>query len=305
MKLTLPLPTLEQNILATLIYFDLFDYPLTFEELKRFLLGVVAPESSWQEILEKDSRIEQKENYIFLKGRSKLVEIRKERAEIAKTLWKKIDRFLPFIELIPFVRMVAVCNTLAFNNPTKGSDIDLFIITRKNRLFLARTLVTLLFSLLGVRRHGQKIAGRFCLSFYVSEEAMSLQKIRIDHDIYLLYWLLTLEPCYGENIYREFLKYNSWIDDFFDGQRKKELRLFKKNAFFSGLKKVQEWLLKGHLGDFIENKLFLWQQRRHQKTVKKLGPEASVIVDKTMLKFHNVDRREEFAERFWKRIMDL
>ena len=46
--------------------------------------------------------------------------------------------FLPFIQTVPFIKMVAVCNTLGYDNAAKDSDIDLFIIAKRGRLFIVR-----------------------------------------------------------------------------------------------------------------------------------------------------------------------
>ena len=62
--------------------------------------------------------------------------------------------FLPFIQTVPFIKMVAVCNTLGYDNAAKDSDIDLFIIAKRGRLFIVRFYSSTVFAP-GVRRHGK------------------------------------------------------------------------------------------------------------------------------------------------------
>lgn len=293
---------LEDRIINALVFFDLFDYPLTLGELEYYLPGEKAPKTELQNILNDDDRIRHIEGYYFLKDRAEIVSLRENRTVIAQKYWKKVRRFLPLIQCIPYVRMVAVCNTLAFNSPTSESDIDLFIVTKRGKLFLARTLVTILFSLLGVRRHGNKIAGRFCLSFFVSEDALNLQTIHNSpHDVYLPYWMLSLKPLYGQRTYKQFIAANTWFHDYFPGRIFTEDALFwKQNIFFRAIARMKELILNVGIGTLLENSIKKMQMKRHHKNLKHLGPEASVVVNEKMLKFHNVDRRNEFTERFLK-----
>lgn len=310
MAFEFPFPTLRENVYATLVYFDLSDYPLTLKDLEYYLLGPTPVQKDLEHFLEKEEGIGKQDGYYFLKGRGKIVGLRQERAKIAEQFWYKVQRFVPFLQMVPFLKLVAVCNTLAFDNPTKESDIDLFIVTRKGRIFVARTLATLLFSFLGIRRHGQKIAGQFCLSFYVTEEALNLRPIRFgSEDIYLPYWILMLKPLYGKEAFTAFLKENRWISTYFDNHYNKfdaqSGKLLKKNSFFSFFGKIFEFLLDGRFGDYLEKKISQIQQKRHQQKEKTLGQESSVIVSSTVLKFHNVDRRKEISALFQKRLQEL
>lgn len=302
----LPSVHLEENIIAVLSYFDLFDYPLTLSEIQKLIPGNINNEQAIKKILTKNNNIESVNDYYFLKGRSHIVPIRQNRAHICEKLWKKVKRFVPLLQMVPFVRMVAVCNTLAFGSATEHSDIDLFIVTQKNRIFIARTLSTLLFSLLGIRRHGQKIAGRFCLSFYATEEALNLEPIAIPNDIYLLYWIKTLQPIFGSSTHEKFDQENKWVERFFPSQDKvTSTKIFSrlgplKEIFLLKIQKSQEWLLKGKVGDFLEEKLYQMQLRRHHYNQKNLTAESSIIISKSILKFHNIDRRQEYLGKFRK-----
>ena len=114
--------------------------------------------------------------------------------EIEKKLWKRVRFFSKFFKMIPFLKMAAVCNNLAFGKVSENSDIDLFIVAKTGRLFTVRTFVTFWFSVFGVRRHANKVAGRFCLSFFIDEEAMDLSPLAIPKDFYLAYWVGTIVP---------------------------------------------------------------------------------------------------------------
>ncbi len=109
--------------------------------------------------------------------------------------------------------MIAVVNSLSMYATHEASDIDLLIITAKNRIWIVRVLMTLSFWSYGVWRKGEDIAGNFCLSFFIEEESLDLSKIALEDDIYLYFWIYYLKPLYEVgDIYERFLRKNLWVD---------------------------------------------------------------------------------------------
>lgn len=218
-----------------------------------------------------------------------------------KKLWKKVFRYLKFLRMIPFLRMVAVCNNLAFGKTDENSDIDLFVIAEKERLFTARILLTGLLHILGVRRHGNKIAERFCLSFFVDDNNLDLSKIALENDIYLAFWIKSMLPVIDDGVSEDFLKTNDWAKRFFekeddfaiDGQMLMSSRKSWLQNFFS-------WILNGMFGCWFEKRMQNWQIKRAKFKARLAGNDASLIVDEHMLKFHNIDRRREYRSAWIK-----
>lgn len=219
---------------------------------------------------------------------------------LEKTLWRKVRRYVWFLKFVPFLRMVAVCNNLAFGKLRAESDIDLFIVARAGRLFMVRFLVTVILQVLGVRRHGNKVAGRFCLSFFVDDSALDLAGIAIERDIYLAYWVRSLVPVIDDGVYQEFLTRNLWTLDYFDGDvvfsYPDEKKLIRKSWI---LRWIFKWLLGGWLGYFFEGRLKKWQMKRAREKAFTAGGKANLIVSDHMLKFHNIDRRRQYRNRWF------
>jgi len=218
-------------------------------------------------------------------------------SEIEKKLWRRVDKYTKWLRLVPFVRMVSVCNNLAIGNIKDESDIDLFVVAKTGRLFLARSFLTVLLHLLGVRRHHSKVKGRFCLSFFVDDSSLSLDSIRLDDDIYLALWIATQHPIIDDGVYDKFIAANRWIYDYnvvLDAYKKPK----HSKSFF---KRILEYLFKGRVGDAVEKRLMNWQINRSGKKAEKLGDKASIVISKNMLKFHNIDRRAEFKRRWYQR----
>jgi len=65
-----------------------------------------------------------------------------------------------------------------------------------------------------VRKTAKHHAGRFCLSFFIDESALSFEKIIEENDIYMYFWILTLTPVFDvNNTYEKFLQTNtSWAN---------------------------------------------------------------------------------------------
>lgn len=301
---------LKEAVLATLAYFDLFEYPLTQAELNRYLFKL-EPDAHHIDVMLKESRkIRRRGSYYQLAESSDRVATRHERELIAKRFWRRVEKHRWVFQLIPFVRLVAVCNTLALGNPKEESDIDVVVVTQPNRLFTARLLLTILLHLLGVRRHRSKVAGRFCLSFFVAEGHLIADSIaKKPYDIYLAYWLQTLQPIAGDKkVYEKLLEQNSpWLKQFFAGRPHYNMHHFKETPRFLGrIQAVLEKILSSRWGERCEQKLAAWQMTRARKKQKNLNvEETDIVVTPTLLKFHNIDRRNEIFKAWVKKVEEV
>jgi len=72
-----------------------------------------------------------------------LAERRKKGNDAAAKLLKKADKAANFIAAFPFVKGVAISGSLSKKFADEDADIDFFIITAANRLWLARTFLHL------------------------------------------------------------------------------------------------------------------------------------------------------------------
>ena len=296
---------LQQSILKTIAYFNIFNFPLTAEEIKVHLYKYGKPvnlekiQETLDQIVENEIIECVREHYVS-KGRAHLIETRKTRKFIAEKFWARTNLYGQYMRLVPFVRMIAVCNNLSYDNPTEQSDIDLFVVIEPGRMWTARLIITLILQFFGVRRHRKKIAGRFCLSFFITSRKLNIGPLQIKpEDPYLAYWTQTLTPIYGEDIYLQFIEANKdWL---FSEYKLKFPETAKRHRFVpekSYLKNIWEYLLKGWFGDFIEYILKKTFKRKTLKSMNQVGVNSNVIVTDDILKFHNYDRRKEYLEKW-------
>lgn len=297
---------LQKSILQTIAFFDLFDYPLTAEEIKANLINYRKPVHIKEIkglLAQMESVIEPIHNYYVVKGREEIIDRRKARKFISEKYWARTHQYTKYLKKTPFIKMFAVCNNLAFDNAKETSDIDLYIVVKKGRMWTARILTTAIMQFFGVRRHGNKIAGRFCLSFFVTEEKLSMKEHAKKVDPYLGYWTKLIKPVYGRQVFERFKKENeTWLNQEFglnfSEENEKQLafeRKSKQKLFF-------EWCLNGRIGNVIESALKKVFKKRAKQKAKALGPKASILISDQTLKFHNLDRRTEYAEKWQEQV---
>jgi len=286
--------SLADSVWQTLCWFDIFGQAVSLEEIHRFLFWQKASKKEVKQVLKKNRRISESFGFYFLRGKNKNVLNRCGRQFQTGKLWKHVARHLFLFQITPFLRFVAVGNTLAMGWPEKNSDIDLLIVAPQNRLFTTRFFLTFWSQIFGMRRHGKKIAGRFCLSFFVSENSLNLEKLKIsDNDPYLAFWVATIALIRGDGA--EFFAANNWIKKYFPN-----LRLMTTARKFRR-KNLCEKILNGKSGDFIEKILRKWQLVRATRK-KQNSKKNAVVISDTILKFHETDQREKFLREWQKQI---
>jgi hypothetical protein len=201
---------------------------------------------------------------------------------------------------LPFVEAIYLANSLTFNALHTESDIDLFFVVSPGRMWLARLMSNTIFFVLGLKRWRKRVRKKFCLSFYVSADALNLQSIKLQHsDPYLVYRLAHLVPLYMRlqdhplDIYEHNYRLREYLPTF-----PMEQVIMLGSHYFSGsstTKTFIERLLGGWIGNMIEwlvkiirVPILLYKKKR----LGRLG--TSIIISDSMLKFH-ADRRIEYA----------
>lgn len=310
------------TIISTLAYFHIFDYPLTSFEIWKFLfqkndngnnnISLLQIEQTLQELKEKNV-IKEKNGFYYLNTANSLrdiIQTRIKRNRIAEKKYEKALKILKILKCIPTIKMIAVCNSLAYNNARETSDIDLFIATKEKHIWISRLLAASILKLLNLRPKPNNYCDKICASFFVSENNLDLEKIQISIsytldnrsnplplDIYLIYWIATLVPIYDKkNTYKKFIEENLWIKKYLPNWKpyvtNQERTLKSKKSFlyfifyFLTIIIPEKWTKKIQLNIM---------PTRLQNMANK---DTRVILNNSMLKFHDKDRREEYYNKW-------
>jgi hypothetical protein len=191
-----------------------------------------------------------------------------------------------FLRHLPFLRLVAVSGTVASGNPRSKSDIDLFLVVRKGRIWMARLGVLLVLELIGKRKKGQKKKDRFCLNCLLAEDSLKMKFF----DLYSAQELLFLTPLLAQSgIIRRLRKKNVWIKKYlgdFDFDQEPLSGWWQERAGgFSWLSWVLEQLLLLPIFDWLERWLGKKQAERIERK-RKQEKDGQVYWGDDALIFH-------------------
>ena len=207
--------SLQQAVLRTLSYADIFDYPMTRDEIYRFLIGrKTSPKQIDEAVFPLFPQyVGCSNDLFFLRNREQIALLRRSRELYAGPKRAIAQAFARLAIRFPPVLCVGITGALSMNNTHKEDDIDLFVITRRNRLWTARLCLTALAEVLYQRRRpGDVVVGnKLCLNMFLDEEAlmMSQKNLYIAHEVYQMKPLAVKEETYDR-----FLQANKWASRF-------------------------------------------------------------------------------------------
>lgn len=248
--------TLQADIIKTLLYFDVFDYPLTSREINSN-----CPQPSTIEEIEKNLEALVKEGLIiknenlYYSGADKNVfNKRKEGNLLANKTLSIANRFSKLIASFPFVRGVYLSGSLSKGFMDKDSDVDYFIITSPQRLWLCRTLLVAFkkIMLFNSKKY-------FCVNYFIDTESLEIQ----DKNLFTATELTSIYPTYNYDLYKQFLDANSWTKKYFPNKNFRPDKTLKNNQF--SLKNGLEKMLNGKLGERLDNWCFNFTLKHWQK----------------------------------------
>jgi hypothetical protein len=205
------LPLLQVS--STLTYFDLFNYPLTKPEIYE----LIHFDRSSNELIDEAISVLISENLCFQNGEfytlindPLIAKRRKDGNVLAEKKWPVAVKTASFINYFPFVKGVWISGSLSKNFMDVKSDIDFFIVTSKNRLWICRTLLVLYKKIFLFNSHKN-----FCLNYFIDEDNLKIQ----EQNLFTATELVTLKPLINSTLYYKFIESNSWTKNFLPNSR--------------------------------------------------------------------------------------
>lgn len=303
---------LAERINNTLRFFDLQNLPLTAYEIHKFLIADMAslrtkldenyeldsvPATELQpvhidtiltqlHILGREGKIISQNGYYSLPGRESIIRDRLVNYLHGIGRERLVRRYLRPARHIPFVRGIALAGSQALGQQRESSDIDLLIITDPKYMWIARTLLSAWFQVLGLRRHGKKIANRFCLNHYLANTTERPS----ERNLYTALEYAKLRPVLYSGIVRKFQKANQgWMKQFFPNL----VFLPSGPKLQSELQQLLERLLRNRFGAWIDKSLGAWQKKR-------VLQDQFVFVRNDELSFHPDSKQAGLLQGFFK-----
>ena len=319
---------MKEEILSTIAYFNFFNYPPTIEEIYFFLKKRTTKKKVTENLIEllqrkKIEKIRDFNNIIRFKlgfsykytieeygiksiNKNKRLKIKtyNERYFFSrkKLLNWRFRFYIKLLSFVPHIKLVGLSGSLSMMNASLEDDIDLFIITEKNRLFTGRFVAIILAKILGIHRSYNKryklniacYTDKVCLNLFFDESDLAVPDFKRNE--YVAHEILQMKPIVNKDgVYERFLAANSWVFEIFPNAREvvsikyKVLSIKKKkslntcylilNTFFNkieqSLKVFQLHLINRHRTTEIVNSTQLWfhpndfYKRIHGLTQKK------------------------------------
>lgn len=213
---------LGKNIVATVTYYDVMDFPLTPFEIWKHLLEhdrdvnhldhPVSLGEIWS-MLHSDQfvgRIAEKNGFYFLSGREALVSARIQSEKLSVTKLKGMRRLARVLQYVPYVRMVGATGSLAMKHGSNGSDWDMLVVLRSGKIWMGRTILTGFLHLIGKRRHGRKVSNRACLNYFITDDNLEITT----KDLFSAHEYRFLIPLLSFPLFQIFELKNRWIKSY-------------------------------------------------------------------------------------------
>jgi predicted nucleotidyltransferase len=294
--------SVKYHILATLSYFDLFDYPLTQTELVQFS-KITYDHAEFTDALRNllmENWIYKFDEFYLLREDYSLVQRRRKGNLKAKTMLKTAEKIAAFLSSFPFVKGIAVSGSLSKNYADEESDIDFFIITEKNKLWLARTFMHV-FKKIAFLFNKEDL---FCMNYYVDESMLQIK----EKNVYTATEVSTLLPLRGINVFQDFFRENSWSRAYLPNHG---LRIsYVEQSKNPIIKRLIELIFRNSLGDLLDwclmtASIYRWKGKTTAGKLNKKGKVMALDASAHYAKPNPTVFQQKFIDAYEKKIFNL
>jgi len=254
---------LPRHILSVLAYFEYFDHPVTAEEVWKYCEIKTSPSIVKKELqrLVEQGLLVTAHGYFARPGFESSLEDRRKFEGLNRKLTSRAWLMVRFLSRIPFVRGIAISGSLSKEGAREDSDIDYFIVTAPNRVWLVKAFAIFIKKTLFLNSRKY-----LCVNYLLSEDKLSLEK----HNRFQAIEAASIIPMYGKDVFERFFAENNWIEQFYPNFIPDCANCIKPRR---GINKILEFILKGSLGTFLETRartLFARHGNKRYGAIEKL-----------------------------------
>lgn len=289
------LSLLSKDIVRTLIYFDIFDYPLLKKELIKNCSIPGAKEKDLDLELQNlviNGMVKKIEKF-YLIGENKLIERRLKGNLLAEKRLHTAKKISRFISHFPFVKCICLSGSISKGYMDKNSDIDYFIVTTPGRLWLCRTLLIFFkkIFLFNSRKY-------FCLNYFIDTNHLEIP----DKNIFTAKELKYLIPVYNEEVYSNILKKNTWSSSFLPNFHTTYYTSFQERKSFG--KRWGEKIFSGSLGEKLDTFCMKLTEAFWKIKFRKIRQNEDIRIRcaKHVSKFHPRNFQVKVLEKFERKV---
>lgn len=295
-----PLAKEEKAILKTLLYYDLFLHPLTFEELsascdcnhenetlKQILKDLVAKALVYEE-----------DNFYYLYNNRAIVDERKKELRIIQVFLERARVMSKVIASFPFVIAILLSGSISKYRMYVDGDLDFFIITKPGRLWIARTLLVIFKKIFLLNSYKY-----LCLNYFVDSNSLKVE----DQNLFNATEIITLIPTYNYSLYQKLLKENHWVNRYYPNFKSRDdCMVVNERVLF--MRNFIEFLLNNKMGDRLDDLFMSITDKYRRKKFANLRHnefEKSFITKKNISTHHPDNHNIATMDKFRKSINDF
>ena len=283
--------TLLKEIILRLIYSEVFQHPLTIDEIEQRVSASSDRISQALKQLTSSSLIYRNNGYYFLFEEGDKIINRSSGNEKAKRMMPKAQRVGMKIFKFPYVEGVGISGSLSKGVLHSDGDFDYFIITQPNRLWVARTLLILYKKvfLFNSRKY-------FCVNYFIDTKNLEIE----EKNPFTATEIATLIPIAG-NVMDTFFKENNWINDYLlENNKKTHFTEVKKPAFTRFI----VFLTKGKFGEWTDKVFMRLTLKRWERKFGTFDPSTFDLAMKSR-KYVSKHHPNNFQQKVLTRMKDL
>lgn len=263
---------MRDAVRVAISYADIFDYPLTREEVRlwapyRLIRTPLAEFQGW-----------------FPRRYTHLTALRKQREAWSKEKWVQAQRGASILKLIPTLTLVGATGGLARDNAKEDDDIDFLLITAPRTLWMTRALSTILLDIFRLRRqpNDTKVRNLICLNMFMSEDGLAVPPE--ERDLFTAHEVLLMRPLWERGgAYQKFLSANQWVKRFLPNAWEEKCQMIE-DKWPIPREKISIWRVvwRWNILESLAKAFQLWYMRKRRSTE---------VVSDTLIRFHPHDAR--------------
>lgn len=290
---------IDVAILKTVIYGDIFHFPMTEEEIHHFLIhdeqvefAVIKERLEFSSFLASSLCFDG--TYYALATRPDIFTLRHDREKMMQQLAGRVKTYGRLLMYFPFVEFVGVTGALSMRNPsTDEDDLDYLVVTRPGRVWLARACIILLVRIMRLRKI------EICPNYVLASDQLKQAR----QDLYIAHEIAQLLPLAQTTLYEQLRNQNRWTEDHLANANLPFHELSDSSLSRVGLmlKRGVELVLSTRIGDWVEQWEFRRKSQRFQQQAT--APSASAEIDEGHVKGHFQDYGHYVLEQYEKQLL--
>lgn len=252
---------MKSAILDTFHYFDIFNYPLTNMEVQKFVQHSASLEeidNCLQQLVENNT-IYQHDSFYGLNGDNSNADERIVLNQRAKKILPTGYRNGKLIMKFPFIKQVYISGSLSKGVYQEDDDIDYFLISSKNRIWISKFFLKL-YKFIFLKNSYKE----FCINYFISEDQLEIK----EKNLYTATEIVTLLPIMESRAFSKMYAENHWVKDYFPNYELPQF-LDDNSVRKPFLTKMVEFCFVGFIGNMADSMILKVNNYRTNRKYKK------------------------------------